>query len=237
MTSIPLLISAPYPCSYLADAQAQSVFVNPQTRMTNALYSQLVAHGFRRSGDDVYRPQCAACQQCVAVRIEVQNFKPSRKHKRCWQKNADITAIIKPATFETAHYEMYLCYQNQRHKDGGMAKASKEESLNFLSSTWCETRFVEFSIAGELAGVAVVDYLENSLSAVYTFFEPKFSPLSLGVYAVLWQIEQAKRLGLRYVYLGFWIQNCQKMAYKSQYQPLQGLIHQRWQTVIFEKST
>lgn len=231
MASIPLFISAPHPCSYLKHEQAQAAFVSPAFQLSTAVYSQLIAHGFRRSGDEVYRPQCHSCQQCVPARLAVQDFKPSRKQKRCWQSNADTTVIIKPAIFEASHYEMYMRYQKHRHADSSMANSSAEDYIRFLGSSWCNTCFVEFSIAGELAGVAIVDYLDNGLSAVYTFFEPKFSSYSLGVYAVLWQIEEAKRLGLPYVYLGFWIENCQKMAYKIQYQPLQGLVNQHWQVL------
>jgi arginine-tRNA-protein transferase len=122
-------------------------------------------------------------------------------------------------------------YQKHRHADSSMANSSVDDYINFLGSRWCRTQFVEFSIAEELAGLAVVDYLEKGLSAVYTFFDPKFSSYSLGVYAVLWQIEQAKSLGLDYLYLGFWIKNCQKMAYKNQYQPLQGFVNQHWQVL------
>jgi arginine-tRNA-protein transferase len=231
MISIPLFISTPHSCSYLADHQAQSAFVSPQFMQTTAIYSQLISYGFRRSGDDVYRPQCASCQQCVPVRLAVQDFKSNRQQKRCLQHNAQTTAIIKPAAFETAHYDMYMRYQKQRHADSNMANSSPDDYLNFLSSSWCNTQFVEFNIADELAGLAVVDFLENSLSAVYTFFEPKFAHYSLGVYAVLWQIAQAKSLGLDYVYLGYWIEHCKKMNYKTQYQPLQGLINQVWQTL------
>lgn len=109
-----------------------------------------------------------------------------------------------------------------------MAKSSKKEYINFLKSSWCDTHFVEFSIGGELAAVAVVDSLDNALSAVYTFFEPKFSGYGLGVYAVLWQIEWAKQLQKEFLYLGFWIKECRKMSYKSYYQPLQILKNQHW---------
>jgi leucyl-tRNA---protein transferase len=228
MTSVPLFLSTPHPCSYLEDEQAQSAFVHPAFEITSDIYSRLIAHGFRRSGDHVYRPQCASCQQCVPVRIPVADFKPNRKQKRCLQANADTVAMIKPALFEEAHYQMYLRYQQQRHADGSMADSSPEDYVDFLSSSWCQTQFVEFSIAGELAALAVVDSLKDGLSAVYTFFEPKFSRYSLGTYAVLWQIAQAQNLGLPYLYLGFWIKNCQKMNYKTQYQPLEGLINQEW---------
>jgi arginine-tRNA-protein transferase len=235
MTSIPLLISSPHPCSYLDDELAQSAFVNPIFELSTDIYSQLLARGFRRSGDHVYRPQCAFCQECVAVRVAVQDFKPNRKQKRCLQANVNTIAIVKPPMFEGSHYNMYMRYQRQRHADGSMANSTPEDYMDFLGSSWCQTRFVEFSIANELAAVAIVDYLNDSLSAVYTFFDPKFSNYSLGTYAVLWQVQQAKQLGLSYVYLGFWIKNCQKMAYKNQYQPLQGLINQQWQFLEAEK--
>jgi arginyl-tRNA--protein-N-Asp/Glu arginylyltransferase len=228
MASIPLLITTPQSCSYLKDEQAQSVFVVPSFEINNAVYSQLIAHGFRRSGDNVYSPHCPQCSQCVPVRLSVAEFKPNRRQTRCLQKNLHTTTIIKPAAFEQAHYDLYLRYQHQRHADGNMAHSSPDEYIGFLGSSWCDTQFVEFSIADELAAVAIVDCLDNALSAVYTFFEPKFSSHSLGVYAVLWQIQHAKEQGLEWLYLGFWIADCQKMNYKSQYQPLQGLVNQQW---------
>ncbi|MFI3118866.1 MAG: arginyltransferase [Methylococcaceae bacterium] len=228
MASIPLLISSPHPCSYLDREHAQSVFVHPFVKMDTAIYSQLIAQGFRRSGDEVYRPQCAQCSQCVPVRLPVAQFKPNRQQKRCLQKNSETTVIIKPAVFEQAHYDLYLRYQKQRHAEGSMANTGPDEYIKFLSCSWCDTRFVEFFCAGELAAVAVVDCLDNALSAVYTFFDPKFSGYSLGVYAVLWQIDYAQKQDLDWLYLGFWIAECRKMNYKNQYQPLQGLIAQQW---------
>ncbi len=228
MTSIPLLITAPHPCSYLKDEQAQTVFVNPSFELNTGIYSELIARGFRRSGDDVYRPHCAQCRQCVPVRLAVAEFKPNRNHKRCLQKNRQTTVIIKPAVFEQAHYDLYLRYQHQRHADGSMANSSPDEYIKFLGNSWCNTQFIEFSINDELAAVAIVDCLDHALSAVYTFFDPKFSSHSPGVYAVLWQIQYAQKQGLDWLYLGYWIADCQKMSYKNQYQPLQGFIDQQW---------
>lgn len=228
MTSVPLLITGPHPCSYLDGEQAQSVFVKPSFRLNTAIYSQLIAHGFRRSGDDVYSPHCAQCSQCVPVRIPVAQFKPNRRQKRCLQRNLQTAVIIKPAVFEQAHYDLYLRYQKQRHAEGNMANTSTDEYIRFLGSSWCNTQFVEFFCAGELAAVAIVDCFDNALSAVYTFFDPKFSNYSLGVYAVLWQIQYAQKQSLDWLYLGFWIADCQKMNYKNQYQPLQGYINQQW---------
>jgi arginine-tRNA-protein transferase len=228
MTSVPLLLTSPHPCSYLEGELAQSAFVSPSFALDTAMYSQLIANGFRRSGDEVYRPYCPQCSQCVPVRVPVAQFKPNRNQKRCLQKNRQTTATIKPAAFEQAHYDLYLRYQNHRHAEGNMAKSTPNEYIRFLGSSWCDTQFIEFSIADELAAVAIVDRVDDGLSAVYTFFDPKFSSHSPGVYAVLWQIDYAQKQGLKWLYLGFWIADCQKMNYKDQYQPLQGFIDQQW---------
>ena len=228
MISIPLVLTKPHACSYLPDRQSQTIFVHPSQAMSTSIYSQLIQQGFRRSGDDVYIPHCLGCSACIPARLAVENFKANRSQQRCWQKNHDTTAVIKPARFDTTHYQLYLRYQQSRHSDSDMAKSSPDDYIQFLSSSWCDTVFIEFSIAGELAGLAVVDVLKNALSAVYTFFDPKFSHNSLGVYAVLWQINHAKHLQKDFVYLGYWIKECQKMAYKSNYQPLQILRNKQW---------
>lgn len=228
MMSIPLFLTQDHPCSYLEGELARSVFVHPSCPMTSSIYAALMAQGFRRSGDDVYKPHCQQCSACIPIRLAVNEFKPNRSQKRCWKKNSRIRVIVKAPIFEQAHYDMYLRYQASRHGDGDMVHSSPEDYLNFLSSTWSDTKFIEFSIDNELAGVAVIDQLENAWSAVYTFFEPKFSSYSLGVYAVLWQIEQAKKQQKTFLYLGFWIGACKKMAYKSDYQPMQLLIDNHW---------
>lgn len=228
MISIPLILIPPHACSYLDDQQSQSVFVHPTYPLTTSIYTQLIAQGFRRSGDEVYAPHCPNCAACIPARLAVHDFKPDRSQQRCWRKNSQTTAIIKPAVFEQAHYELYLRYQQIRHTGGNMAESSPDDYIDFLSSSWGNTVFVEFSINNELAGVAIVDQLDNALSAVYTFFDPKFSSYSLGVYAVLWQIDYAKRQHKNFLYLGFWIQACQKMAYKSHYQPLQLFRNKQW---------
>lgn len=228
MISIPLLLTSPYPCGYLEDELAQSAYTAPSFGLNTAIYSRLIANGFRRSGDEVYRPHCLACSQCVPVRLPVAEFKPNRNQKRCLHKNRETTAIIKPPVFEQAHYDLYLRYQNHRHAEGNMAQSSPDEYIRFLGSSWCDTRFIDFSIANELAAVAIVDCVDDGLSAVYTFFDPKFASHSLGVYAVLWQIDFAQQQGLEWLYLGYWIADCRKMTYKDQYQPLQGFIDQQW---------
>jgi len=231
MKNIPLFLTQNHPCSYLEDELARSVFVHPSCAMTCAMYEQLIAKGFRRSGDDVYKPYCQDCSACIPIRLAVAKFIPNRSQRRCWEKNRTTQVQVKPAIFEQAHYEMYLRYQAIRHTDGGMANSSPEEYISFLGCSWCDTRFVEFSINQQLAGIAVVDQFDNAWSAVYTFFEPGFSDYGLGVYAVLWQIEHAKQYNREFLYLGFWIQACKKMAYKSNYQPMQLLLNKQWTEV------
>jgi len=165
--------------------------------------------------------------------LAVDRFEADRRQKRCWRKNAGTVAHIKPAVFEQAHYDMYRRYQLARHADGEMAQSTADDYMDFLASRWCQTLFVEFSIDHELAAVAVVDQVGNALSAVYTFFEPKFADFSLGTFAVLWQIRQAQLWRHEYVYLGFWIKDCQKMTYKSNFQPLQGFIDNQWVDLDF----
>lgn len=228
MISIPLILSQEHPCSYIDERMAQSLFVHPSFPLTPSIYAQLIAQGFRRSGNEVYAPHCTHCSECIPARLPLKEFKPSKSQKRCLAKNIDTKVIIKPAVFEQAHYDMYLRYQTIRHTDGAMANASPEDYLSFLGSSWCDTLFVEFSIHSELAAIAVIDQVDKAWSAVYTFFEPKFSSYSLGVYAVLWQIEQAYQQQKEFLYLGFWIKDCKKMVYKCDYQPIQLLIDKQW---------
>lgn len=228
MISIPLFLTEKHPCSYLDDEEAQPAVVHPLFDMTTGVYSELIKQGFRRSGDEVYSPHCPNCSACIPVRLKATDFTPSRSQRRCLQKNSNTQAVIKPAEFDQGHYDMYLRYQAARHREGLMFDSSSDEYIHFLKSSWCDTQFVEFLIDGELAAIAVVDQLENALSAVYTFFEPKFSDYSPGVHAVLWQIGQAKQLQKEFLYLGFWIKQCKKMSYKSEYQPLQTFRNKQW---------
>ncbi|MDC9727826.1 MAG: arginyltransferase [Methyloprofundus sp.] len=231
MISIPLFLDDSHPCSYLDKRNAQFAYVHPDFELNTDIYSALIEQGFRRSGNYTYQPQCASCTACISTKLSVQDFKPSRQQRRVLKKNKDIQVNIKPAIFDEQHFSLYQHYLSSRHADGVMENSTKEDYMAFFGSHWCSSYFVEFLIEEELAGVAVIDHLSTGLSAVYTFFDPKFSSRSLGVYAVLWQIEHAKSLQLDNLYLGYWVEGCQKMAYKTNYQPLQGLIEQQWQDI------
>lgn len=231
MTSIPLWLSAEQSCGYLDHRMSQSAFVHPEVEMDGQLYSRLIEQGFRRSGNHVYKPYCDGCNECIPTRLRAADFKADRQQKRCLKRNQQTRVVVKNAEFDPRHFDLYRRYVQTRHDKPGGDEPTAEDYINFLGSRWCETWFVEFLIGGQLAAVAVVDVLDHGLSAVYTFFDPDFSDYSPGVLAVLWQIEQAQQLGLEYVYLGFWIKQCRKMRYKSQYQPLSGLINGQWQPI------
>lgn len=232
MTSLPLWLTTESNCSYFDDRRAQSIVIDPAFDMDTTTYDRLLEQGFRRSGDQVYRPHCPNCRACVPTRIPVAAFRANRKQRRCANRNIHTQVVVKPAIFDARHFDLYRRYLTERHDASSESPTSRSEYLQFFGSRWCETWFVEFLIGGELAAVAVVDVLDDALSAVYTFFDPKFNYYSPGVLAVLWQIDEAKRRNLPYVYLGFWIGDCRKMSYKIQYQPLQGLIEGQWRPIL-----
>ncbi|MCK0152403.1 arginyltransferase [Alcanivorax sp. S6407] len=215
-------------CSYLEDRQASTLFVDPQATLSPALYSELSLLGFRRSGDYLYRPHCEECSACIPARVRAADFKPRRRHRRIRKLNQDLVVSREPARFTRELYSLYADYINQRHGDGDMYPPSEEQFTNFLTCDWADTHFYCFREQGKLRAVAVTDQLEDGLSAVYTFFDPNRHERSLGVMALIWQIEQCQRLNLPYLYLGYWIDQCQKMRYKNEYQPLEILRSGAW---------
>ncbi len=228
MISIPLLSMQPHRCNYLEHQIAQTTFVHPSYPMTTAIYSQLIASGFRRNGNDVYAPQCPNCNACIPARVRVADFIPNRSQSRCLAKNRHTQTIIKPAVFQQEHYDLYKRYQQTKHPDSNMQYATTDDYIHFLGSTWCDSLFVEFKIDQNLVAVAVIDQFNDAISAVYTFFDLDYAQYSLGIYAVLWQLKYAKQLKMDWIYLGYWIEDCRKMSYKNQYQPLEIYRGKQW---------
>ncbi|WP_020209244.1 arginyltransferase [Gilvimarinus chinensis] len=228
LSNLKLFATAPHPCSYLEGEEATTVFIDPAAEVDQDLYSQLSRLGFRRSGSHLYRPHCAACQACVSSRIPVRLFKANRSQKRCIKKNSDLQLHLVDSIQTDEHYSLYESYINNRHADGDMYPPTREQYEAFLSAEWGTTRYIEYRLQDRLLGVAVCDELTDGLSAVYTFFDSQEAKRSLGTFAILVQIRKAQDMGLEYVYLGYWIRNCQKMAYKTQYRPLQLLINKHW---------
>ncbi len=227
---INLYLSAEHECSYLPERQANSLFVDPDTEMSADIYSGLIQQGFRRSGNYVYTPYCKKCHDCIPVRLNVKEFTLSRSQKRCKNKNKHIIIEAKPPVYDKTQYQLYTDYVKLRHPGGGMDEPNNDKYLDFLTSDWSKTIFFEFREADEVIGVAATDIVINGLSAVYTFFKSssEYQKRSLGVYSILWQAEEARHRNLKWLYLGYWIKDCNKMNYKDKYQPLEYFYNHQW---------
>lgn len=229
ISALNFYLTAPYPCSYLPDMQARSQVATPAFLINTQLYSQLMQHGFRRSGTYIYRPRCDHCNACVQMRVSAKDFKANRSQRRAYLRHANLEATLHPLQDKPEYYELYQRYQKSRHPDGGMADDDREAYRTFLLQSQIDTLLVEFRERGALRMVSVIDLLSDGLSSVYTFFDPDVQGASFGVYNVLWQIELCRKLNLDHVYLGYWIGASRKMAYKTQYQPAEGLQDGLWQ--------
>ncbi|MDX1754806.1 MAG: arginyltransferase [Marinobacter sp.] len=234
LKTLAFFATPPHDCSYLPDREATTMFVDPRADINKRLYSQLTTLGFRRSGSHYYRPHCESCNACVPVRLNAHQFRLDRGQRRVLKRNADLHCELVPAAFTEEYYQLYRTYIEQRHSDGDMYPPSREQFTSFLVEGATDTGFLEMRLAGRLVGLAVVDALEDGLSAIYTVFDPGEEQRSLGTFAILWQIEEVRRRRANYLYLGYWIKACRKMNYKTRFRPIEALIEGHWQALQAE---
>ncbi|EED35810.1 arginyltransferase [Luminiphilus syltensis NOR5-1B] len=228
LREIKVYTTFPHDCSYLDGREATTLFVDPRQKINQRLYTQLSLLGFRRSGDHVYRPHCDRCNACVPSRIDIAEFRLSRSQRRILNRNHDITVARSEHIFDDETYALYHRYIEQRHADGDMYPPDRDQYESFLNNGLGCTEYYRFSLGDQLVGVSVVDVMEDGLSAIYTFYDPDHERRSLGTFAVLHQLEEARRRALPYVYLGFWIEESPKMSYKSKFNALEILKGGEW---------
>lgn len=222
-----------YPCSYLDGRIARSQVASAEGGIQDAQYSYLIRHGFRRSGAHVYRPHCDHCQACTSIRVAVDAYQPNRSQRRAWAQHAHLQARVSEPWFSEEHYALYQRYQRARHSGGGMDQDDVAQYVDFLLTSEVSTLMVEFREPGTdgrdglLQMVSIIDAISDGLSAVYTFYAPQPGQ-NLGTFNVMWQIRYARALGLNYLYLGYWIEDCAKMSYKSRFRPHELFAHGRW---------
>jgi arginine-tRNA-protein transferase len=221
--------TAPLPCPYVPGRTERKVVTELSGASAEALHDRLSRGGFRRSHNIAYAPVCPGCNACVPIRIRAKEFQPGRTQKRIAKMNAELAAAEVPARATAEQFQLFQRYQHARHGDGDMATMSFYDYRAMVEDTPIETFIVEFRDPRErLVGACLTDRLGDGLSAVYSFFSPEWADRSLGTQAILWLIERCIALGLPHVYLGYWVQESQKMAYKSRFRPSEVLRYGQW---------
>jgi arginine-tRNA-protein transferase len=227
--------TAPLPCPYLPGRLERKIVTELNGPEAEVLHEALSRAGFRRSHSIAYTPACPGCSACIPVRIVADSFRPDRTMRRIAKANADLVARQVPARATAEHYRLFARYQESRHSGGDMAMMGFYDYRSMVEDSPIDTYIIEFrSPDGTLAGACLADRMCDGLSAVYSFFDPDQPQLSLGTYMVVWLVEEAVRQALPYVYLGYWIAESRKMAYKSRFRPLEAFGPNGWRPMETE---
>jgi arginyl-tRNA--protein-N-Asp/Glu arginylyltransferase len=245
-------LTAPSPCPYLGGKEERKVFTHLVGERAPELNNILTQGGFRRSQSIAYRPACESCRACVSVRVVANDFRPTQSMRRIVRRNADIASEMRIAVPTSEQYAIFRAYLDSRHRDGGMADMTVLDYAMMVEDSHIETRIIEYRRreppgtnpaaradgrdgiqrgGGDLLAIALTDVLGDGLSMVYSFFEPDEAARSLGTLMVLDHIARAQRMGLTYVYLGYWVRGSRKMDYKSRFLPQERLMPEGWARV------
>ena len=226
-----LFQTLPHACGYFPDRTAQNLVIDPAAPHLDQLYGPALERGFRRAGGHLYFPHCPECRACTPCRIDALHFEADRSQRRCLKRNADLVVTECQAGYNAERHALYENYLRRRHPGGGMDEADASDFRRFLTAPWSPTVFLEFRLRERLLGVAVTDVCLNGVSAVYTFYDPDETARGLGTYAILQQVALARRRGMPWLYLGFWIDGHPKMDYKRRFKPLQIRTTEGWQAM------
>src|SRR5690606_32987152 len=223
--STQLFLTAAMPCPYLPDRQERKLFTHLTGRRAASLHHLLSDNGFRRSQNLIYRPACEGCNACQSVRIVAEEFMPSGRFRRVLRNNVDLGITVRQPQATAEQYDLFKTYLDARHADGGMTQMSYDDYEYMVEDTPVQSVVVEYRLHKEpgqlLIAVALTDIMPDGLSMVYSFYDPAQARRSLGTFLILDHIAQVRAAGLDYVYLGYWVKNSPKMAYKALYQPLE----------------
>ena len=214
------------PCPYL-DKKTWHNISFQASNLPSKGYSSLLNQGFRRSGISIYRPVCPGCQSCIPIRIDAKNFVKNKGQRRTWRRNNDIRVEHHTAQFNQEDFELYRRYQKNRHKIE--SRIDENEYFEFLIETPVNTEIIRYYLGKKLIAVGWIDVLSELMSSVYFIFDTDYSSRRLGVFSLLYEIEYARLLNIRWLYLGYWIENSPKMNYKADYKPAQILRDFRWE--------
>jgi len=226
-------ITAPSPCPYLTGRVERKVFTHLVGHDARSLNTQLSQGGFRRSQNIAYRPACDGCAACVSVRVPVNTFEMTRGFRRTLKDNADIEGTVVKSQASSEHYSLFRAYIDSRHSDGGMADMTVLDFSAMVDDNFVDSRLVEYRIRGgsrhgELIGAVLIDILGDGMSMIYSFYDPDEAARSIGTFMILDNIARVKRLGLPYLYLGYWVRGSRKMDYKSRFLPQERLTAEGW---------
>ena len=220
-----LFLTAAMPCPYLPGRQERKLFTHLAGRRASSLHHLLSENGFRRSQNLIYRPACEGCSACQSVRIVANQFEPSRRYRRVLRDNGDIGISVRPTAATSEQYDLFKRYLESRHAGGGMNQMTFVDYEYMVEDTPVQSVLVEYRMVSHpeqpLVAVALTDVMPDGLSMVYSFYDPDLAHRSLGTFLILDHIAQVRSARLDYVYLGYWVKESPKMAYKAQFRPLQ----------------
>jgi arginyl-tRNA--protein-N-Asp/Glu arginylyltransferase len=222
-------VTTKYSCGYINGRDAQSLVATPYKNIKSKNFSNLISQGFRRSGQYVYKPNCKDCKACLPIRVLVSSFIASRSQKRVKKYLDKLSVRILPLAFDEEHYDLYVGYQNNRHRNNSEKEDNIADYNDFLVKSNVNSKLVEFRLNNHLKMVTVIDIVEDGISAVYTFYDCSDRKLSLGTMSIIWLLDLCKKEKFSFLYLGYWIFESQKMKYKINFKPYELMIDGVWQ--------
>jgi arginyl-tRNA--protein-N-Asp/Glu arginylyltransferase len=231
LQEIQFYVTTKYSCGYINGQDAQSIVATPYKNINNTNFGSLINKGFRRSGQYIYKPNCKDCSACIPIRLLVSNFNASRSQKRVKKYLDKFSVKLLPLTFNEEHYNLYVSYQNKRHPNNIESENDATDYNDFLIKSHVMSKLVEFRLNNQLKMVTIIDIVDDGISAVYTFYDCSDQKLSLGTMSILWLLEFCKKENLSFLYLGYWINENQKMKYKTNFKPYELMIEGVWQQV------